>query len=413
MTNWPIVSVEDIAARSANAMSTGPFGSSIGSRFFRPSGIPIVRGSNLSADSEIRFRDEGLVFLDPTKAAEFSRSVVREGDLIFSCWGTINQVGLLDGTSAYREYVISNKQMKLTPDPSIVLPEYLYYLFSGSEMQQSILGGAVGTGVPGFNLARLKSLKFPLPPIEAQRRIADSLSCADRLITNMKCRIAKARGIRRGLIQELLTGRTRLPGFAGPWRRKESLLAVATKFSGYWGSAPGGAAVEGRVIRAGDVTADHVIKGYALRGLTTSEAARAALLPGDVVITASGTIGNVALISDPGFYSSNFIRALRPRPQLITGVYLYFALQTRSARAAMDAHLGLSAMPNLGRGFYTDPWLDLPPLDEQRAIGAVLQSIDDEIAALARRLESARAIKQGMMQELLTGGTRLTEGAAA
>ena len=95
MTGWPLVSVDDIADRSANAMATGPFGSAISSRFFRPTGVPVVRGSNLSIDPEVRFNDQGLVFLDPEKAAEFSRSVVREGDLIFTCWGTINQVGLL------------------------------------------------------------------------------------------------------------------------------------------------------------------------------------------------------------------------------------------------------------------------------------------------------------------------------
>src|SRR5437660_12551136 len=113
---WREVAVEEIKGQSENALATGPFGSSIGSRFFADSGVPVIRGSNLSEDVGTRLNDEGLVFLPPGKAREFARSTVRDGDLVFTCWGTVNQVGLIDRRAAYREYVISNKQMKRTPD---------------------------------------------------------------------------------------------------------------------------------------------------------------------------------------------------------------------------------------------------------------------------------------------------------
>src|SRR5258706_10341707 len=109
---WREVQIEEIKAQSDYALATGPFGSSIGSRFFQDQGIPVLRGSNLSANVADRLIDDGIVFLSPEKAREFSRSIVRDGDLIFTCWGTINQVGLVDRRAAYHEYVISNKQMK-------------------------------------------------------------------------------------------------------------------------------------------------------------------------------------------------------------------------------------------------------------------------------------------------------------
>ena len=112
---WREVAVEELKARTENALATGPFGSSIGSRFFSDSGIPVIRGSNLSEDIGTRLSDDGLVFLSPDKAREFSRSTVRDGDLVFTCWGTVNRIGLLDRRAAYPEYIISNKQMKLTP----------------------------------------------------------------------------------------------------------------------------------------------------------------------------------------------------------------------------------------------------------------------------------------------------------
>src|SRR5262245_7248706 len=118
MSMWREYSVEDVAASTPYALATGPFGSSISSRFFRTDGIPVIRGSNLSQDVGTRLVDDDCVFISEEKAEEFSRSIVRHGDLVFTCWGTIDQVGLIDDSAGHSRYVISNKQMKLTPDPA-------------------------------------------------------------------------------------------------------------------------------------------------------------------------------------------------------------------------------------------------------------------------------------------------------
>lgn len=95
-SNWQEVAVVDLAAKSSNALATGPFGSAISSRFFEPIGVPVIRGSNLTDTLDLRLIDENLVFVSPAKASEFARSIVRRGDLIFTCWGTVGQVGLID-----------------------------------------------------------------------------------------------------------------------------------------------------------------------------------------------------------------------------------------------------------------------------------------------------------------------------
>ena len=176
---WPTVTVEAIKAPVDNALATGPFGSSIGSRFFRDAGVPVIRGSNLSDAVGVRLNHEGLVFLDPDKARQFSRSVVKRGDLVFTCWGTIGQVGLIDERCPYEEYVVSNKQMKLTPDPRRADSLFLYYLFSGPEMSGRIRNQAIGSSVPGFNLTQLRSLELHLPPLHEQKAIASILGSLD------------------------------------------------------------------------------------------------------------------------------------------------------------------------------------------------------------------------------------------
>ncbi|WP_296277248.1 restriction endonuclease subunit S [Pseudomonas sp. UBA7530] len=179
MSEWQVFLVEDIAAPGKNSLATGPFGSSISSKFFVEQGVPVIRGGNLSTEVGKRLNDEGLVFVSKDKAEEFSRSVVGAGDLIFTCWGTINQVGLIDSRASHPNYVISNKQMKLSVDRSKADPLFIYYLFSGPEKQQEILNNGIGAAVPGFNLGQLRRMAISLPKLEEQKAIASVLSNLD------------------------------------------------------------------------------------------------------------------------------------------------------------------------------------------------------------------------------------------
>ena len=176
---WFECTVDDIKAAAPNALSTGPFGSAISSRYFVDDGVPVIRGSNLSQDVGVRLSDEGLVFLSDEKAREFSRSVARRGDLVFTCWGTIDQVGLVDDRCRYSAYIVSNKQMKLTPDSGRVSSQFLYYLFSSPLMRERILNQGIGSSVPGFNLGQLRSIGLILPPLPEQRAIAHILGTLD------------------------------------------------------------------------------------------------------------------------------------------------------------------------------------------------------------------------------------------
>ncbi|MFO7564740.1 MAG: restriction endonuclease subunit S [Enhygromyxa sp.] len=177
--DWRQVRVANIAASDKNAMATGPFGSAISSRHFVADGVPVIRGSNLSELVGQRLSHDNLVFISKEKAEQFRRSAAVHGDLVFTCWGTIGQVGLIDERAAYERYIVSNKQMKLTPDRERADSLFLYYAFSTPAIMQSIQGQAIGSSVPGFNLGQLKAVEIPLPPVEEQRRIAAVLGALD------------------------------------------------------------------------------------------------------------------------------------------------------------------------------------------------------------------------------------------
>ena len=177
----------------------------------------MIRGGNLRADGSTHLVDDGLVFISAEKAIEFRRSTVSSGDLVFTCWGTVNQVGLIGAGSRYARYVISNKQMQLTPNPALADSLFLFYLFSSAAVQNAILGQSIGSTIPGFNLGQLRSLRILLPPLPEQRTIAAALGDVDALRDGLDRLIAKKRALKQAASQELLTGRTRLPGFSGVW----------------------------------------------------------------------------------------------------------------------------------------------------------------------------------------------------
>jgi type I restriction enzyme S subunit len=198
---WREVTVEELKAPTENALATGPFGSSISSRYFQDYGVPVIRGSNLSEDVGTRLNDDGLVFVSEEKAAEFKRSIVRKGDLVFTCWGTINQVGLIDNRAKYSEYVISNKQMKFTPDSTKANSLFLYYLFSGPQMQDVIKNQGIGSSVPGFNLGQLRAMRLRVPQLDKQRAIAHVLGTLDDKIALNRRMNETLEGIARALFK--------------------------------------------------------------------------------------------------------------------------------------------------------------------------------------------------------------------
>lgn len=200
-TGWKLVTVNDIKSPEKSACVAGPFGSNISSKYFVDSGVPIIRGGNLRNDLT-RFVPEGFAFVSEEQATKYKAQHVRAGDLVFTCWGTLGQVGLIPKNGPFTEYIISNKQLKLRPNLELTDSEYLFFYFAGPKMVQHVLGKAIGAAVPGINLGILKELPVVLPPLPVQQRIAGILSAYDELIENSQRRIKILESMARTLYRE-------------------------------------------------------------------------------------------------------------------------------------------------------------------------------------------------------------------
>ena len=243
------------------------------------------------------------------------------------------------------------------------------------------------TGVPQLTAPQVARYLLSVPPEAEQRAIAEALSDVDGLIGALEKLIAKKRAIKQAAMQPLLTGKTRLPGFSGAWetRRLGNIAPLQRGFD-----------LPTSQIRPGSYA---VV--YSNGVLHRHERAMAAG-PG-VVTGRSGTIGKVHFIEKdywPHNTSLWVTSFCGNDPKFVYYFYTHLDL-TR--------FLSGSGVPTLNRNDVHQHLASCPSLPEQRAIAAILSDMDDEIAALERRRDKTRAIKQGMMQQLLTGRVRLVK----
>jgi type I restriction enzyme S subunit len=197
---WHKAKLIDVAAKKRWALNGGPFGSKLSTKHYTESGVPVIRGTNLSGQSKFSFDD--FVYVSEEKADELRPNNAHPGDLVFTQRGTIGQVGLIPIDSSIPRFVISQSQMKLTPDPEQAEPMFLYYYFSAPDTVRKIRNLAFAAGVPHINLEILRNFEVPLPPLPVQRRIAGILSAYDELIENNQRRIKILEEMARSLYRE-------------------------------------------------------------------------------------------------------------------------------------------------------------------------------------------------------------------
>jgi len=173
--NWRECIVGDIVAPIKNALVGGPFGSDLVSRDYTSFGVPVIRGHNMGFG---RWVSGKFVFVSQEKADNLKANIARPGDLVFTQRGTIGQVAIVP-PAPFDTYLLSQSQMKFTPDNTKTDVKFLYYFFTSQEQQEYIRQNAIQTGVPHTNLEHLRNTPLALPPLPTQHAIARILGSLD------------------------------------------------------------------------------------------------------------------------------------------------------------------------------------------------------------------------------------------
>jgi type I restriction enzyme S subunit len=188
---WAISHLEDLCADGRDGLVGGPFGSDLTSSDYQHEpGVPVIRGSNLGGDSG-EFVDDGFVFVSEQKAGSLRRNTAVAGDIIFTQRGTLGQVAIIPSDSRFPRYVISQSQMRMTPDTTRIEPRFLFHFFRSPKSLSKISSRALTTGVPHINLRILREFVVEFPALCEQRRIAETLDKANALRAKRSAAIAQ------------------------------------------------------------------------------------------------------------------------------------------------------------------------------------------------------------------------------
>ena len=350
-----------------------------------------------------------------------SAKIFPKDTLLMAMYGaTIGKLGLLKCDAATNQACCA-----IFPKKTDVL--YLYYFLLHN--RENIIAMGCGAGQPNVSQEIVKKINIPLPPtIEEQQRIANALSDVDTLIVNLEKLIAKKKNIKQGAMQQLLTGRKRLPGFAPakPTYKQTELGKIPTDWEiifikrnyflkgriGWQGLKASEFKTEGPYL----VTGTDFVNGrvnwetcYHITEKRYEEDPALHVQLNDLLITKDGTVGKVAYIDKkPEKVSLNsHLLIIRPLRDFLNNKYLYYVLNSPFFETYFNQVQTGTTMASLSQAKISEFSYPLPSFNEQTAIANILSDMDAEIATLETKLAKYRKLKTGMMQQLLTGKIRL------
>jgi type I restriction enzyme S subunit len=333
----------------------------------------------------------------PTIAARFSRSTVQKGDIVYALRGKLGEVRRVSGDVAGAN--LTQGTARIAPKEWIS-GDYLLWALRSSRLVKQAEVEAKGTTFREITLANLRRLSVPVPPTDAEQlAIAQALSDVNGLLGGLDRLIVKKRDLKHAMMQQLLTGKTRLPGFTGKWAVK-TLEQSAQCLDGVRVplNEAQRAAMQGDYPYCGANGVLDYVNGY--------------VIDDDIILMAEdgGYFDEyekrpIAYRMKGKCWVNNHAHILKAKSGFDQGLLFYSLVHKNILRflaSGTRAKLNKSELNKIEVRV---------PLDEteQAAIAEVLSDMDAEIAALEQRREKTRGLKQAVMQELLTGKTRLVQ----
>jgi type I restriction enzyme, S subunit len=332
--------------------------------------------------------DSSDVFEMPFSEEESKRFLLAPGDILLNEGQSLELVGR---SAIYRgdppDCCFQNTLIRYRAN-SDVLPEFAQYTFQNFLRLGTFAAiASQTTSIAHLGTGRFAALPMPVPPLDEQRAIASALSDMDALLAKLDQLIAKKRDIKQAAMQELLTGRRKLPGHGNiQWRaiRLGDVLAVRHGKSQHEVVKSGG---EYPILASGGEIGrtDHWLYNKP-----------------SVLIGRKGTIDNPLYVDRP-FWTIDTLFYTEIDTTIAVEKYIYYVFKLIDWRSYNEA----SGVPSLSSSTISNINFKCPPREEQAEIAALLTDMDTEITALEARREKTRLIKQGMMQELLSGRVRL------
>ncbi|OGA31827.1 MAG: hypothetical protein A3G29_10900 [Burkholderiales bacterium RIFCSPLOWO2_12_FULL_64_99] len=352
-----------------------------------PVAVPYLRVANVQ-DGYLDLREVALIEIE---RSDLNRYAVLPGDVLMNEGGDLDKLGRGALWHGQIDPCVHQNHVFVVRCKAGLVPEYLNAWTSTAQARRYfMLAGRQTTNLASINKTSLGELTVAVPPTEGeQREIAKAISDTDALIDSLEQLLTKKRQIKQGAMQELLTGKRRLPGFIKAWTHT-TLAQVADMKSGLAITAS----------RLQETYPYPCYGGNGQRGFTDSFTHEGSY----ALIGRQGALcGNVCLAKGR-FYASEHAVVVTTHKN-VDVIWLHYVL----IRMNLNQYSESSAQPGLSVEKLLKLELNLPEFSEQQAIGEILADIDADIEVLEMRLAKTRILKQAMAQALLTGRIRLVE----
>jgi type I restriction enzyme S subunit len=401
--DWTAVALEAVTTHIGDGLHGTPV-------YTRNSDYYFINGNNLSHGKVIITPDTQAV---DQKEFDRHRKPLSNRSILMSINGTIGNLGLIQDQS-----VVLGKSAAYLNVRTDVSKLYVYHVLQSSCVRQQFFDGLTGSTIGNLGLSAIRSTYIPLPLSDSeQTSIAKALGEVDDLLYSLDQLLIKKQSIKQAALQELLTGKRRLPGFEGEWETIR--LGDHVKYLKNGTNSRAELRADGRVkyLHYGDIHASSrsCASPHDLPSLPVAKAAGLdRLKDGDLIFAdASEDISGVSKSVEIGDCRDS---------EVVSGLHTIAARFEKCVMAdgfkgflqyvpSFSEHLRRLAAGTkvyaTNRAHISSAEVQLPLVPEQRAISGVLMDMDDDIAVLQHRLSKAHSIKQGMMQQLLTGKIRL------
>ena len=394
---WGVVRLEDITT----LMTNGFVGIATIHYTESDDGVLYIQGYNVKENG---FEFHGIKYVTPSFHQEHMRSCLREGDLLTIQTGEIGLTTVvpknLSGSNCHALIISRLNQNRMNP-------QYVSFYINSIPGKNRLRLFETGTTMKHLNVGDVVDYLVPVPPLPEQRAIAAALSDADALIDALGRLVTKKRRIKEGAMQELLTGRRRLPGFEKKKGHKQTEVGVIPED---WEVVTIGSISDigrGRVISHLEIEKS-VNPKYPVYSSQTSNYGIMGYIDGYdfegeyITWTTDGVNAGTVFYRCGRFNCTNVCGTVK----LKSHNHQFIALVlNRHTDQYVSRHLG---NPKLMNDIMKKIVIPITPdKSEQSAIAAVLSDIDAELESLEAKLAKARLVKRGMMQELLTGRVRL------
>jgi type I restriction enzyme S subunit len=394
---WEAIQLKDITAKVIdNRGKTPPYSDD--------ANIELVETASISFVNQYPDYSKITKFVSDNVYNYWFRGHPVKGDIL------ISTVGEYSGSSAMmKENRGTIAQNIISLRIKDVNPTYVFYWTRSKSFKKQLNQVMMNQAQPSLRVPWLLKFYLSVPQKKAeQETIAKTLSNADVLIGGLEKLIAKKRNIKQGAMQQLLTGKKRLPGFNGKWEVKK-LGKIGNCFAGGTPSTFNSAYWNGNIIwlPSGRVQ-NNILKKQeneiTITKLGLDESSAKSIKPNSVLVAITGaTCGNIGLLQFEAAANQSVI-AIEP-DENTDYRFLYYTLLTKrndiliNQNGSAQGGVNLTIIKNLE--------IHHLRIEEQTIIAQILSDMDAEIEALETKLEKYKMIKQGMMQELLTGKKRL------